>query len=122
MRTLVAQHSFRHEKSGFVIGASMKRVYSYRGFQVTIQVEQMLDLAKGTPLQRTRGFIAIVHICPDANPDSGVSLRLAIDSRRPYPSEAEALMRGYSAAQRWIDDTIVRERNEEKHLGQSGTT
>jgi hypothetical protein len=34
-------------------------------------------------------------------------IRLTADDMRPFPTEAEALMAGFSAGQRVVDDTLV---------------
>lgn len=88
----------------------MKRIYSYKSFDVTVELEPIWDVAQGVTLLPPRGFVAVVGIrCAGASHDSVGPMRLTADSQRPYPTEAEALMAAYSAAQRLVDDTLAPE-------------
>jgi hypothetical protein len=86
----------------------MKRNYSYEGYEVTVELDPIRDVAQGVTWLRPRGFVAVVRIrSAGASRDTVAPIRLPADSQRPYRSEAEALMAAYSAAQRLVDDTLV---------------
>jgi hypothetical protein len=86
----------------------MKRNYLYRGFEVTVELEPIWEAAEGVTLLSPRGFVAVVHIKNAGEaPDIVAPIRLAADSHHPFATEAEALMAGYSAGQRLVDDTLV---------------
>jgi hypothetical protein len=86
----------------------MKREYAYKGFQVTVELESVWQTSGGATLMRPLGFVAIVNIrAAGATRAMVPPVRLSMDSQRPFPTEAEALMAGYSAGQRVVDDTLV---------------
>ncbi|MCP3711891.1 hypothetical protein M3I54_33905 [Paraburkholderia sp. CNPSo 3274] len=86
----------------------MNRIYKYRGFEVTVEVEPVWAPSKGTALSPAKGFLAIVNIVmAGMTRPMVVPMRLTADGQHPFPSEAEALMAGYSAGQRVIDDILV---------------
>jgi len=84
----------------------MRRNYLYKGFEVNVEIEPVWDIDQGITLLRSRRFIAILSIKNEtATHDIVTAMRHMADGQRPYPTEADALMAGYSAAQRLIDDT-----------------
>jgi hypothetical protein len=89
----------------------MKRNYIYKGFEVTVVLEPICDAAKGVTLLPPRGFVAAVHIISLAGAACAMDtpIRLTADSQHPFATEAEALMAGYSAGQRVVDDATPRE-------------
>jgi hypothetical protein len=95
-------------RSGWQSGASMKRTYNYKGYEVTVELEPVWEAVGGVTLLPPRGFVAVVHIraAGAVRPMVG-PIRLTADSQHPFATEAEALMAGYSAGQRVVDDTLV---------------
>lgn len=86
----------------------MRRVYNYKGYEVSVELEPVWEAAGGITLLPPRGFVAVVHIrTAGAVRPTVAPIRLTADDQRPFKSEAEALMAGYSAAQRVVDDTLV---------------
>ncbi len=86
----------------------MKRIYTYKGFEVVVELEPVWESVGSVTLLPPRGFIAIVHIgLVGANRPMVAPIRLMADSQRPFATEAEALMAGYSAGQRIVDDTLA---------------
>ncbi|MFP3709113.1 hypothetical protein SB783_34405 [Paraburkholderia sp. SIMBA_009] len=55
-----------------------------------------------------KGFLTVVHIVMVGMTRPMVApIRLSAEGQCPFASEAEALMAGFSAGQRFIDDTLV---------------
>ncbi|MBC8752311.1 MULTISPECIES: hypothetical protein [Paraburkholderia] len=89
----------------------MKRVYVYQGFEVTVELEpEWVTEASGKGwLLPPKGFVAVVSICMEGATRPMVApIRLMADSQRLFATEGDALMAGYSAGQRVVDDTLVR--------------
>ena len=86
----------------------MKRIYKYRGFNVTVELEPVWERSGNITLLPPKGFLAVVHIVMAGMTRPMVApIRLTADGQRPFVSEAEALMAGFSAGQRLIDDTLT---------------
>jgi len=86
----------------------MKRNYTYRGFDVAVELESVYGTACKATLPPALGFIAVVHVQRvGASCRKVALLRLMADNRRPFATEVDALMAGFSAGQRFIDDTIA---------------
>ncbi|KAA0997407.1 hypothetical protein FVF58_49580 [Paraburkholderia panacisoli] len=84
----------------------MKRIYTYKGFEVAVELERSGD--EGVWLLRPHGFVSVVRIrSAGAIGGTFAPISLMADGQRPFGTEAEAFMAGYSAAQRLIDDTVV---------------
>ncbi|WP_341316347.1 hypothetical protein WN982_33735 [Paraburkholderia sp. IMGN_8] len=90
----------------------MKRIYGYKGFEVTVELEPVWETAGSVTLLPPRGFIAVVQIrtvgAVGATRPVVAPLRLAAPSEQPFATQAEALMAGYSAGQRVVDDALAR--------------
>jgi hypothetical protein len=85
----------------------MKRIYSYRGFDVTVQLEAIWETSGNVTVLPPKGFVAVVHIVMAGTTRPMVApIRLRVDGPL-FASEAEALMAGFSAGQRAIDATFV---------------
>ncbi|MBB5502044.1 hypothetical protein [Paraburkholderia sp. MM5384-R2] len=85
----------------------MNRIYRYKGLQVEVKLEPIFAEAVGVALLPPRGFIAVVSIRrEEAMPVLVAPMRLSGDAQRPFATRAEALMAGFSAGQRIIDDLL----------------
>ncbi|MFM0689212.1 hypothetical protein PQQ77_24780 [Paraburkholderia strydomiana] len=86
----------------------MKRIYEYKGFQIDVEPEPVWKPSDGASLTGPEGYLAVVRISTrTAGVPMFTPLRLTAESSNPFPTEAEALMAGYSAGQRVIDDTAT---------------
>ncbi|GAB3626919.1 hypothetical protein PTE30175_03519 [Pandoraea terrae] len=86
----------------------MKRIYTYKGFEVTVELEPVWEAAGRITVSPPRGFVAVVDIrAAGATRPMVAPIRLMADSHRPFATDAEALMSGYSAGQRVVDDLLV---------------
>lgn len=43
-------------------GVSMKKIYPYKGFEITVELEPVRDLPRGVWSLTPQGFIAVVHV------------------------------------------------------------
>ncbi|MFC5427497.1 hypothetical protein ACFPTO_01540 [Paraburkholderia denitrificans] len=86
----------------------MNRIYTYNGFSVAVDLEQVWETSGNVTLLPPRGFIAVVQIrrLGDARP-MVAPIRLMADNQQPFAKEADALMAGFSAGQRIVDDTLI---------------
>lgn len=83
----------------------MKRIYDYLGFEVEVSVETNLTVADVVQSRDAPGYLAIVTISKAGEPVSCFTpLRLGEADGRPFRNEADALMAGFSAGRRLIDD------------------
>ncbi|CAH2893199.1 MAG: hypothetical protein PCALPYG88_0240 [uncultured Paraburkholderia sp.] len=86
----------------------MKRVYEYKGFQIDVETEPVWKPSDGASLTGPEGYLAVVRISTQtAGVPLFAPLRLTAERSNPCPTEAEALMVGYRAGQRAIDDTAT---------------
>ena len=86
----------------------MNRIYTYKGFEVAVDLEAVWETSGNVTLMPPRGFIAVVQIKKAGASRAMVApIRLMADNQRPFATEADALMAGYSAGQRVIDDTLA---------------
>ncbi|MFM0501856.1 hypothetical protein [Paraburkholderia caffeinilytica] len=86
----------------------MKRIYEYRGVQITVELEPVPTFKDGAVLPVSERFLAIVQVkTASAGVPLFAPLRLADDRSNYFSSQAEALMAGYSAGQRLVDDTAA---------------
>lgn len=83
----------------------MTRSYDYEGFTLEISVESDISIGPKT-LEPTRpGYVAVVRIFQAANTLAVFSpLPFGASRGRPFATEADALMGGYSAARKIVDD------------------
>jgi hypothetical protein len=86
----------------------MQRTYPYNGFEVTVALEPVWVPSGSAVPSPPNGFVAIVSIGVTGLPTPLVSpIRLMNDNQKPFGTEAAALMAGFSAGQRVIDDTLM---------------
>lgn len=86
----------------------MKRAYKYKGFVIAVDLEPVWEASGNVTLLPPRGFIAIVNIMMAGMDRPMVApLRLAADKQQPFAKEADALMAGFSAGQRVVDDMLI---------------
>ncbi|MEZ0601962.1 hypothetical protein ACAX43_07385 [Paraburkholderia sp. IW21] len=87
----------------------MSRTYHYHGFDIEVAVETDFSW-KGAErdVHRGVGYVAIVRILKAGAAVAVFSpLRFAESLGKPFTSEAEALMGGYSAGRRIVDDLFT---------------
>jgi hypothetical protein len=86
----------------------MKRIYGYKGFEVAVELEPVWKTTGGVTLLPPQGFIAVVQIrMVGATFPVVAPIRLSATTQQPFATQAEALMAGYSAGQRIVDDTLA---------------
>ncbi|XUW90941.1 hypothetical protein OH764_28885 [Burkholderia sp. M6-3] len=83
----------------------MNRTYEYQGYVLDVSVEPASAWRPPGPAIKRRGYLATVRIF---QADTAVALfsplRFGDLCSRPFDTEADALMGGYSAARKLIDD------------------
>lgn len=83
----------------------MQRIYEYRGFILDVCVEADFRMPKPRDPAAAVGYVALVTIHRGDDTAATVSpLRLGDVAGRPFASDVEALMGGYSAARKLVDD------------------
>ena len=83
----------------------MTRSYDYEGFTLEISVESDFSVGLKKPEPVRRGYVAVVRILPATSTVAVFSsLRFGEAGGRPFATEADALMGGYSAARKIVDD------------------
>lgn len=86
----------------------MKREYRYKGFEITVELESVWETSGNVTLLPPRGFIAVVNIKMAGMVRPMVApIRLTADNQQPFAKEVDALMAGFSAGQRVVDDTLI---------------
>jgi hypothetical protein len=83
----------------------MEKIYSYKGFEVTVQLEPVRAVSSEFTYGPPVGYVAVVSICT-AEPKRpiGVPIRLVTEGNRVFSTMDDGLTAGFSAAQRVIDD------------------
>ncbi|NVH73690.1 hypothetical protein FSB08_14220 [Paraburkholderia sp. JPY432] len=90
----------------------MTRSYDYEGFMLDISVESDSSIGPNRREPTRRGYIAIVRIFQAASAVAVFSpLRFGEAPGRPFATEADALMSGYSAARKLVDDLFCHDRH-----------
>lgn len=90
----------------------MTRSYDYESFTLEISVESDFSIALKKLEPRRPGYVAIVRIFQAANTVAVFSpLRFGEAGGRPFATEADALMGGYSAARKIVDDLFCHDRH-----------
>ena len=85
----------------------MDRTYSYKGYSIRVTVEPHTEPALRGVLMRETGFASVVEIFgADAAIPCFTPLRLTDEGGLWFGSPADALMNGFSAAQRTVDDLL----------------
>ncbi|MFM0389190.1 hypothetical protein [Paraburkholderia dipogonis] len=83
----------------------MTRTYEYHGFTIVVDVESDFSWQRSANPDRRAGFVSTVRILRAGTAVALFSpLRFGDAGGRPFATEADALMGGYSAAQRIVDD------------------
>jgi hypothetical protein len=83
----------------------MNRNYHYHGFDVEVAVEADFNWLGGRSALSSVGYVAVVRICKEGAALAVFSpLRFGESPGKPFLSEADALMGGYSAGRRIVDD------------------
>jgi hypothetical protein len=85
----------------------MHRLYRYQDFTIEVDAEPIDGIPGGKVLSMPVGYAAVVHISCGASSTTIQQLSFGQGDGRPFDSEAEALMRGYGAAQSIIDGLIT---------------
>ncbi|MEM5332089.1 hypothetical protein VSR34_37005 [Paraburkholderia sp. JHI2823] len=87
---------------------AMKREYKYKGFEIAVDLEPVWESSGNVTLLPPRGFIAIVNIKTAGMVRPMVApIRLAADNQQPFARETDALMAGFSAGQRVVDEMLI---------------
>ena len=83
----------------------MKRVYIYHAVQIEVSVEIDTSGERSVTSRYGSGYVAVERITRAGLPASPFApLRLGAADRRPFLNEVDALLGGYSAGRRMIDD------------------
>ncbi|TAM06140.1 MAG: hypothetical protein EPN70_06660 [Paraburkholderia sp.] len=86
----------------------MKKMYNYRGFDVTVEAEPMRESSGNVASLAACGFVAVVRIGRmGATRPAVAPMRLMSDNRMPFVTVADVQSTGYSAGQRVIDDVLA---------------
>ncbi|WP_175425864.1 hypothetical protein [Trinickia violacea] len=86
----------------------MKKIYPYRGFEVSVELEPLFEPSRSVTLRAPTGFFAVVRLFrAGATLAMVASLRLPAAGSGPFHTEADALMAAFSAGQRLIDGTMT---------------
>lgn len=90
----------------------MTRSYDYEGFTLEVCVQSNVGIGPKQLEPARRGYVAIVRIFWAAYPVAVFSpLRFGEAGGRPFATEADALMGGFSAARRIVDDLFGHDRH-----------
>lgn len=88
----------------------MMRTYEYHGFTLQIAVESGFSFLPVRQPTTRHGYVAIVRVFQAGNAVAILSpLRFGEAGGRPFDTEVDALMGGYSAARRIVDDLFGQE-------------
>ncbi len=86
----------------------MIHAYQYYGFDIAVGIETDFSWKGVRGASATVGYVAIVRI---SKAGSGVALfsplRFGESQGKPFISEIDALMSGYSAGRRVVDDLLI---------------
>jgi hypothetical protein len=86
----------------------MSHAYQYHGFDIAVTVETDLSWKGASGVPASAGYVAIVTISRTGAAVAVFSpLRLGESQGKPFISEIDALMSGYSAGRRVIDDLLI---------------
>lgn len=89
---------------------AMTRIYEYHGYTLVVAVESDISSQPGGGTVACVGYVAIVRIFQADNAVAMFSpLRFGEAGGLPFVTEADALMGGYSAARRMVDDLFSHE-------------
>lgn len=83
----------------------MTRSYDYEGFTLRVSVESDIRIGPDRRAPTRPGYVAIVRIFQAASAVAMFSpVRFGEVCGRPFATEADALMGGYGAARKLVDD------------------
>jgi hypothetical protein len=86
----------------------MERIYQYKGFAIDVTVETNFTHTLRGERTSIPAYVVVIKIERTGAPVAFFSpLRLGDSSGKAFSTEADALMTGYSAAQRIIDDLLA---------------
>jgi hypothetical protein len=86
------------------------RTYEYHGYTLVVTIEIDSGWSAGGNAAARAGYVAIVRIFQAGNAVALFSpLRFGEAGGRPFATEVDALMGGFSAAQRIVDDLFSHE-------------
>ncbi|CAB3795327.1 hypothetical protein LMG28614_04152 [Paraburkholderia ultramafica] len=85
----------------------MRRAYDYRGFEATIEVESVPAVIVAGSVVAAGGLVVKIAVRHRLSGRELPPVRLSDEGQRTFANEAEALMAGFSAAQRLIDDELA---------------
>ena len=86
----------------------MSHSYQYHGFDIAVAVETDFSWKGARDVQASVGYVAIVTISRTGAAVAVFSpLRLGESQGKPFISEIDALMSGYSAGRRVVDDLLT---------------
>jgi hypothetical protein len=81
----------------------MHRTYNYKEFTIKVETEAVAGIAGERVPAMPVGYVADVNITKTGSPAVTRRLHFGEAAERPFGTPAEALMRGYGAAQQVID-------------------
>lgn len=85
----------------------MQRDYDYKGYSIRVVTETVHASALGKVMMEDRGYLTVVEIYrPRGLIPCFPQLRLADHDDRRFATEVDALMGGYSAGRRVVDDVL----------------
>lgn len=85
----------------------MRREYNYKGYEIQVSTESISAPALRTWRLSDSGYVALVSIYKSTDSSEPMSqVRLMGLDGRWLVTEVDALMRGYSAGRRIVDDTL----------------
>ena len=86
----------------------MNQTYQYQGFDIAVAVETELSRKDTSGVPVSIGYVAIVTISRTGAAVAVFSpLRFGESQGKPFISEIDALMSGYSAGRRVVDDLLT---------------
>jgi len=86
----------------------MSRIYQYHGFDIAVAVETAFSWKGTRGVPASVGYVAIVTISRTGAAVAVFSpLRFGESQGKPFISEIDALMSGYSAGRRVVDDLLT---------------
>jgi hypothetical protein len=85
----------------------MHRLYRYQDFTIEVDAEPVDGNPGGKVRSMAAGYVAVVHISCGASSTTIQQLSFVQGDGRAFDSEAEALTRGYGAAQSIIDGLVT---------------
>lgn len=90
----------------------MQRSYRHNGFTLEVSIEVRMTIGPNTRAPTQEGYVAVVRIFKEGNTVAVFSpLRFGEVGGRPFATQADALMGGYSAACKVVDDLLSHDRH-----------